>query len=92
MRSGKFCTAVRITLSRVQARHDSFAFYMIFLLAVEDLTKMLSSASLRITNRNHLTVCTNEKDMEAKTDPVLRLNINDLVFELIGGCTHSPQR
>lgn len=30
--------------------------------------------------------------MEAKTDPVLRLNINDLVFELIGGFTHSPQR
>lgn len=30
--------------------------------------------------------------MEARTDPVLHLNLNDLVFELIGGCTHSPHR
>lgn len=41
---------------------------------------LLKDYKEKLLIKKYLAVCTNDEDKEARTDPVLHLNVNDLVF------------
>lgn len=41
---------------------------------------LLEDYKENLLNKKYVAVCTNDENKEARTDPVLHLNVNDLVF------------